>query len=51
MHTPIAAGKLTAIAFDDNARRITVVAKIVDDDKWRKVQKESIPGSAKAAAM
>jgi hypothetical protein len=38
MHTPIAAGKLTDIAFDDNAKRITVVAKIVDDDEWRKVQ-------------
>jgi hypothetical protein len=38
MHTPIAAGKLTDIAFDDDAKRITVVAKIVDDDQWRKVQ-------------
>jgi hypothetical protein len=38
MHTPIAAGKLTDIAFDDAAKRITVVAKIVDDDQWRKVQ-------------
>jgi hypothetical protein len=38
MHTPIAAGKLTDIAFDDHAKRITVCAKIVDDDEWRKVQ-------------
>ncbi len=38
MHTPIAAGKLTDIAFDDNAKRITVVAKIVDDAEWAKVQ-------------
>ena len=38
MHTPIAAGKLTDIAFDDDAKRITVAAKIVDDDEWRKVQ-------------
>src|SRR5277367_6375709 len=38
MHAPIAAGKLTDIAFDDDARRITVAAKIVDDDEWRKVQ-------------
>jgi hypothetical protein len=38
MHTPIAAGKLTDIAFDDNAKRITVCAKIVDDDEWKKVQ-------------
>jgi hypothetical protein len=38
MHTPIAAGKLTDITFDDDAKRITVCAKIVDDDEWRKVQ-------------
>jgi hypothetical protein len=38
MHAPIAAGKLTDITFDDDAKRITVAAKIVDDDEWRKVQ-------------
>ncbi len=38
MHGPVAAGKLTDIGFDDNAKRITVCAKIVDDDEWRKVQ-------------
>jgi hypothetical protein len=38
MHTAVAAGKLTDIAFDDDAKRITVCAKIVDDDEWRKVQ-------------
>ena len=38
MHAPIAAGKLTDIAFDDEGKRITVAAKIVDDDEWRKVQ-------------
>ena len=38
MHAPIAAGKLTDIGFDDAAKRITVAAKIVDDDEWRKVQ-------------
>ena len=35
---PVAAGKLTDIAFDDDAKRITVAPKIVDDDEWRKVQ-------------
>ena len=40
MHGPVAAGKLTDIAFDDDAKRITVAAKIVDDDElWRKVRK------------
>jgi hypothetical protein len=38
MHGPVAAGKLTDIAFDDEAKQITVAAKIVDDDEWRKVQ-------------
>ena len=38
MHGPVAAGNLTDIAFDDAAKRITVAAKIVDDDEWRKVQ-------------
>jgi hypothetical protein len=38
MHGPVAAGKLTDIAFDDDAKQITVAAKIVDDDEWRKVQ-------------
>jgi len=38
MHGRIAAGKLTDIAFDDDAKRIVVEAKVVDDDEWRKVQ-------------
>ncbi len=37
MHSPIAAGKLTDIAFDDDEKRIVVEAKIVDDDEWEKV--------------
>ena len=37
MHGRIAAGKLTDIAFDDDAKRVVVAAKIVDDDEWRKV--------------
>lgn len=36
MHGKIAAGKLTAIEFDDAAREIPVVAKIVDDQEWDK---------------
>jgi hypothetical protein len=38
MHGATAAGKLTGITFDDAAKRVTVCAKIVDDDEWRKVQ-------------
>ncbi len=37
MHSRIAAGKLTDIAFDDERKRIVVSAKIVDDDEWAKV--------------
>ena len=37
MHGSVAAGKLTDIAFDDDAKRVTVCAKIVDDDEWKKV--------------
>ena len=37
MHGNVAAGKLTDIAFDDEAKRVVVAAKIVDDDEWRKV--------------
>ena len=37
MHGRVAAGKLTGIEFDDEAKRVVVAAKIVDDDEWRKV--------------
>lgn len=37
MHGSIAAGKLDQIHFDDNARRIATVAKVVDDAEWKKV--------------
>ncbi len=38
MHNKVAAGKLVAIEFDDAAKRIDVVAHIVDDDEWEKVE-------------
>ena len=37
MHGRVAAGKLTAIDFDDDNKKIAVAAKIVDDDEWAKV--------------
>jgi len=36
-HSNIAAGKLIDIAFDDERKCIPVVAKIVDDNEWKKV--------------
>lgn len=37
-HSNVAAGKLTDVAFDDKGKKISVIAKVVDDDAWRKVQ-------------
>ena len=37
MHGKVAAGKLTDIQFDDVAKSINIVAKVVDDQEWRKV--------------
>ena len=37
MHGKVAAGKLTGIDFDDTAKAIDVVAKVVDDNEWKKV--------------
>ncbi len=38
MHGPTAAGKLTAISFNDAAKQIEICAKVVDDAEWRKVE-------------
>jgi hypothetical protein len=38
MHGKVAAGKLTQIEFNDDAKQIEVAAKIVDDNEWNKVQ-------------
>lgn len=37
MHGKVAAGKLTAIEFNDAEKAIDVVAKVVDDAEWKKV--------------
>lgn len=37
MHGSVAAGKLDQIHFDDDAKRIATVAKVVDDAEWKKV--------------
>jgi hypothetical protein len=37
MHTKIAAGKLTELHFNDEAKRIDICAKVVDDEEWKKV--------------
>lgn len=37
-HSNVAAGKLVELNFDDETRRIGFVARIVDDNEWRKVE-------------
>lgn len=36
MHTRTVAGKLVDLTFDDDAKSINVVAKVVDDNEWQK---------------
>jgi hypothetical protein len=38
MHDNIAAGKFVDITFDDEAKRIQGVAKVIDDNEWAKVE-------------
>ena len=37
MHGKVAAGRLDGIEFDDSAKAIDIVAKVVDDQEWKKV--------------
>lgn len=37
MHGPVAAGKVTEITFNDQAKQIEICAKVVDDAEWAKV--------------
>jgi hypothetical protein len=37
MHGKTVAGKIMDLKFDDNAKAIDVVAKVVDDNEWKKV--------------
>jgi hypothetical protein len=38
MHGPVAAGKVTAISFNDEDKQIEICAKVVDDAEWAKVE-------------
>ncbi len=38
MHANVAAGKLVEIAFNDEAKRIEICGKVVDDAEWQKVE-------------
>jgi len=38
MHGKVAAGKVTEITFNDDAKQIEICAKVVDDAEWKKVE-------------
>lgn len=50
MHGKIAAGKVTAIAFNDDAKQIEVCAKVVDDAEWKKVEEGVYTGFSQGGA-
>lgn len=43
-NSKIVAGKLLDVQYDDTGRRISVIAKIVDGDCWRKVEEGALTG-------
>jgi hypothetical protein len=50
MHGKVAAGKISAITFNDDARRIEIAAKIIDDDEWRKIEEGVYTGFSQGGA-
>ena len=50
MHGQVAAGKVTAIAFNDAAKQIEICAKVVDDAEWTKVEEGVYTGFSQGGA-
>ncbi|SEH35154.1 hypothetical protein SAMN02799636_01712 [Methylobacterium sp. 275MFSha3.1] len=50
MHGKVAAGKVTQIAFNDDAKQIEICAKVVDDEEWRKVEEGVYTGFSQGGA-
>ncbi len=50
MHGKVAAGKISAITFNDEAKRIEIAAKIIDDDEWRKIEEGVYTGFSQGGA-
>ncbi|MFH6786310.1 MULTISPECIES: hypothetical protein [Methylobacterium] len=50
MHGKVAAGKVTALAFNDDARQIELCAKVVDDAEWAKVLEGVYTGFSQGGA-
>jgi hypothetical protein len=47
---PVAAGKVTAITFNDDAKQIEICAKVVDDAEWAKVLEGVYTGFSQGGA-
>jgi hypothetical protein len=50
MHGPVAAGKVTAITFNDADKQIEICAKVVDDAEWTKVVEGVYTGFSQGGA-
>ena len=50
MHGAVAAGKVTALAFNDAAKQIEICAKVVDDAEWSKVEEGVYTGFSQGGA-
>ena len=50
MHGAVAAGKVTAIGFNDEAKQIEICAKVVDDAEWTKVEEGVYTGFSQGGA-
>jgi hypothetical protein len=50
MHGKVAAGKVTTINFNDDAKNIEICAKIVDDAEWNKVEEGVYTGFSQGGA-
>ncbi len=50
MHGPVAAGKVTAITFNDAGKQIEICAKVVDDGEWAKVVEGVYTGFSQGGA-
>src|SRR5262249_22633370 len=50
MHGKVAAGKVTALTFNDDQRQIEICAKVVDDAEWKKVEEGVYTGFSQGGA-
>lgn len=50
MHGKVAAGKVTAITYDDEAKKIEICTKVVDDAEWNKVEEGVYTGFSQGGA-